>query len=36
MYSASRNDWTIRPSDAEIDGYLHMFRQFERFLGAEA
>jgi hypothetical protein len=36
MYSASRNDWTIRPSDAEIDGYLHMFRQFERFLGADA
>jgi hypothetical protein len=25
FYPASGNDWTIRPTDSEIDGYLHLF-----------
>jgi hypothetical protein len=32
FYPASRNDWTIRPTDEEIDGYVHLFALLENYL----
>jgi hypothetical protein len=32
FYPASRNDWTIRPTDDEIEGYVHLFELLENYL----
>lgn len=34
FYPASGNDWTIVPSDAEIDGYVKLFRLLEQYCAA--
>ena len=34
-YPASGNDWTIRPTDDEIDGYVHLFALLERHLQSD-
>ncbi len=38
FYPASRNDWTIRPTDEEIGGYVHLLALLEGYLqsGADA
>jgi hypothetical protein len=35
FYPASRNDWTIRPRDDEIDGYVHLFALLENYLRSD-
>ncbi|HSY08591.1 MAG TPA: hypothetical protein VK820_08675 [Steroidobacteraceae bacterium] len=35
FYAASGNDWSIVPSDSEIDGYAHAFKLLERHLVEE-
>jgi hypothetical protein len=32
FYPASRNDWSIRPTDEEIDGYVQLFISLENYL----
>jgi hypothetical protein len=32
FYPASRNDWTIRPTDDEIDGYVHLIALLKGYL----
>jgi hypothetical protein len=34
-YPASGNDWTVRPSDAEIDGYVHLFALLMNYLRSD-
>jgi hypothetical protein len=35
FYPASGNDWTIRPTDDEIDGYVHLFALLENYLRSD-
>jgi hypothetical protein len=35
MYPGSSNDWLLRPSDAEIEGYVHLFHLFDRMVGED-
>jgi hypothetical protein len=35
FYPASHNDWTIRPTDDEIDGYVHLFALLEIYLRSD-
>jgi hypothetical protein len=32
FYPASRNDWSVRPTDEEIDGYVQLFTALENYL----
>jgi hypothetical protein len=36
FYTVSSNDWSIRPTDAEIDGYIHMFGLLDAHLRSQA
>jgi hypothetical protein len=35
LYPASGNDWSIRPSDDEIDGYVHLFALLQDYLESD-
>jgi hypothetical protein len=34
LYPVSSNDWNIRPTDAEIDGYVHLFKLLDDYLAS--
>jgi hypothetical protein len=34
-YPASGNDWSVRPTDDEIDGYVHLFTLLESYLRSD-
>jgi hypothetical protein len=36
FYPASGNDWTVRPTDDEIDGYVHLFALLDKYLRSDA
>ena len=36
FYPVSSNDWSIRPTDAEIDGYIRLFRLLDAHLQSQA
>ena len=35
FYPASLNDWSIAPTDSQIDGYVHLFGLLQRYLQQE-
>jgi hypothetical protein len=35
FYSASLNDWSIAPTDSQIDGYVHLFGLLQRYVQQE-